>query len=84
MTMTPTSIEPILLYVIIGLTLLVGLAIGYFISRGQTERARRQQREKADKILLEAREQARTIEIQARYNALKISQAAEAEINRLR
>jgi hypothetical protein len=30
-----------------------------------------------------AREQARTIELQARDNALKISQAAEAEITRL-
>ena len=60
------------LIVIIGLalTLLVGFSLGYFISRMQIERARRQQHEQADKILVEVREQAKTIEIQARDNAL--------------
>jgi ribonuclease Y len=71
-------------FVVAGLTLLLGLAIGYFISRAQTEKAQRRQREKADKIIQDAKDQARTVEIQARDNALKISQAAEAEINRLR
>ena len=75
--------EPIA-FIIAGLTLIVGLAIGFFISRAQYERGQRQNRDKADKILTDAREQARTIEIQARDNALKISQSAEAEINRLR
>jgi ribonuclease Y len=72
--------------VIIGLalTLLVGLGIGFFISRTQIERVRRQQHEQADKILVDAREQAKTIEIQARDNALKVSRVAEAEIVRLR
>jgi len=71
-------------FVVAGLTLLLGLAIGFFISRAQTEKAQRKQREKADKIIQDAKDQARTVEIQARDNALKISQAAEAEINRLR
>jgi ribonuclease Y len=71
-------------FVVAGLTLLLGLAIGFFISRAQTEKAQRRQREKADKIIQDAKDQARTVEIQARDNALKISQAAEAEINRLR
>ena len=71
-------------YVIAGLTLIVGLAIGFFISRDRTEKIQRQQHEQADKMLSEAREQARTIEIQARDDALKISQAAEGEITRLR
>ena len=62
----------------------MGLAVGYYISRAQTEKNRRNQHEKADKIIEEAREQARTIELQARDNALKISQAAEGEITRLR
>jgi ribonuclease Y len=78
--MQPTTIT----LVIAGLALIVGLAIGFFISRAQYERVQRQNREKAEKILSEAREQARTIEIRARDDALKISQAAEAEINRLR
>jgi ribonuclease Y len=71
-------------FVVAGLTLLLGLAIGFFISRAQTEKAQRRQREKADKIIQDAKDQARTVEIQARDNALKISQTAEAEINRLR
>src|SRR5512135_1429775 len=72
--------------VIVGLilALLVGLGLGFFISRIQIERVRRLQHEQADKILVDAREQARIIEIQARDNALKISQAAESEIVRLR
>jgi ribonuclease Y len=75
--------EPIT-FVVAGLTLIVGVALGFFISRAQYERVQRLNREKAEKILSEAREQARTIELQARDNALKISQAAETEINRLR
>ena len=71
-------------YVIAGLTLIVGLAIGFFISRDRTEKIQRQQHEQADKMLSDAREQARTIEIRARDDALKISQAAEGEITRLR
>ena len=75
--------EP-LAYALIALALIVGLAIGYFISRTQIARAQRQQQDKADRILLEAKEQAKTVELQARDAALKISQGAEAEINRLR
>ena len=69
---------------IAGLTLILGIGIGYFISRTQTEGAHQKLQEKADQILQDAKEQARTVEIQARDSALKISQAAEAEINRLR
>jgi ribonuclease Y len=76
--------EPILVISIAGLTLLLGLALGFFISRVQAEKAQRNQRDKGEKYLQETREQARTIELQARDNALKISQAAESEITRLR
>jgi ribonucrease Y len=78
------NMDTITLVIIALLTLIIGLGIGYFISRSQYERIRRQNRDKAEKILLEANEQARTIEIKARDNALKVSQAAEIEINRLR
>ncbi|HTX89624.1 MAG TPA: ribonuclease Y [Anaerolineales bacterium] len=72
-------------YVIVGVAMLIiGLAVGFFISRAQYARVQRQNRDKAEKIVQDAREQARTIELQARDNALKVSQAAEAEINRLR
>ena len=76
--------EPVIVIVIASLTLLLGLAFGFFISRAQTEKARRNQRDAAEKSLQETREQARAIEIQARDNALKISQAAESEITHLR
>jgi len=78
--MNPNPID----YLIMGLALVVGLAVGYFFNRYLSEKAQRQQREKADKILQEAKAQAQAIEIQARDNALKSTQAAEAEIGRLR
>ena len=76
--------EKVLPYIIAVLTLVLGLAIGFFISRAQIEKARREKRETADKVVTEAREQAKTIELQARDAALKTTQSAETEINRLR
>jgi ribonuclease Y len=64
--------------------LLVGLAIGYFINKAQTTARQRQLKEKADKIIQDAKDQARTVELQARDTALKITQSAEGEITRLR
>src|SRR5664280_1711783 len=74
----------IITIVIAGLTLVIGLSIGYYISHTQSEKAQRLQREKAEDVAEKAREQARVIELQARDKALKISQAAETEITRLR
>ncbi|MDO9130374.1 MAG: ribonuclease Y [Anaerolineales bacterium] len=71
-------------YLIMALALAVGLAVGYFFNRYLSEKAQRQQHKKAENILQEAKEQAQTIEIQARDNALKVAQAAETEIGRLR
>src|ERR1041384_1707460 len=62
----------------------VGGALGYFLHRYQAELLRRNQQEKADNILKGASEQARLIESQARENAVKIVQAAEAEIKERR
>jgi ribonuclease Y len=64
--------------------LLVGLAIGYFINKAQVTARQRQLKEKADKIIQDAKDQARTVELQARDTALKITQSAEGEITRLR
>ncbi len=60
--------------------LIIGLVGGYLFHRYQVEKALRDQKEKADNILKGANEQARLIEIQARDNALKIVQGAEAEL----
>ena len=71
--------------VIIGLIALVlGAVGGYFFQRYRAEIARKNQQEKADNILKGASEQARLIESQARENAVKIVQAAEAEIKERR
>src|SRR5512145_2996152 len=64
--------------------LLLGAALGYFFHRYQADIARKNQQEKADNILKGASEQARLIESQARENAVKIVQAAEAEIKERR
>ena len=70
---------------IIGIVFLaVGAAAGYFFHRYQAEVLRRNQQEKADSILRGASEQARLIESQSRENAVKIVQAAEAEIKERR
>ena len=64
--------------------LALGSALGYFFHRYQAEVLRKNQQEKADNILKGASEQARLIESQARENAVKIVQAAEAEIKERR
>jgi ribonuclease Y len=66
------------------LALVIGVAAGYFFHRYQIEKNRRDQQETADSILKIANEQARLIETQARENAVKIVQAAEAEIKERR
>ena len=72
-------------YILLGLLLLVlGVVGGYFLRRYQAELLRKNQQEKAENILKGASEQARLIESQARENAVKIVQAAEAEIKERR
>ncbi|HMR98716.1 MAG TPA: ribonuclease Y [Anaerolineales bacterium] len=75
--------NPIILIVDI-LVLGVGLVAGYFLHRYQAERAAKNQQDKADNILKVSNEQARLIESQARENATKIVQAAEAEMKERR
>ncbi len=76
--------EPLVTIIIAALTLIAGLATGYFIARNQIEKSRQSLHGTAEKIIQEAQERAKSVEIGARDNALKISQAAEAEITRLR
>ncbi len=74
-----------LIDVVIGIFgLIVGAVAGYVFHRYQAEIVRKNQQEKADNILKGASEQARLIESQARENAVKIVQAAEAEIKERR
>jgi ribonuclease Y len=71
-------------WIIALLFLAAGVGFGYLIHRYQADIARKNQQEKADNILKGASEQARLIESQARENAVKIVQAAEAEIKERR
>ena len=73
-----------LFYLTAGLALVVGLLVGYMLSRMQIERQRKAQQDQADTIVKGANEQARLIEIQARDKALKIVQASENEVSQRR
>ncbi|MDO9302057.1 MAG: hypothetical protein Q7T89_11765, partial [Anaerolineales bacterium] len=54
------------------ITLIIGVAAGYFFHRYQAEQAAKARNEKADNILKIANEQARLIESGSRDNATKI------------
>jgi ribonuclease Y len=71
-------------YVLVVLALVLGAAFGFFLERAQTKSARQEEQQRIEKLIAEAREQAKSIELQARDAALRITQGAEAEINRLR
>ncbi len=62
----------------------VGLAGGYLLKRYRNEGARQEQQLKAQSIILAAQEQAHTIELQAKDEALKAQQAAEVELGHRR
>ncbi len=64
--------------------LALGLALGYYYRQNQYEKARLEQKEEAERLLEEAKEQARLIEIQARDQALELIKKAEADIERKR
>jgi ribonuclease Y len=71
-------------YVLVVLALVLGAAFGFFLERAQTKSARQEEQQRIEKLIAEAREQAKSIELQARDAALRITQGAEAEINCLR
>ncbi len=75
--------NPIVLFIDL-ITLIIGVAAGYFFHRYQAEQAAKARNEKADNILKIANEQARLIESGSRDNATKIVQAAESEIKERR
>ena len=62
------------------ITLIIGVAAGYFFHRYQAEQAAKARNEKADNILKVASEQARLIESGSRDNAAKLLKSAETDI----
>ncbi len=72
---------------LIGLTLaavVIGGLIGFLIKQKLVENKRKAQNLEADHIITKAKEQARELELEAKDNALKITQKAEQELNRKR
>ncbi|MDY6867019.1 MAG: Rnase Y domain-containing protein, partial [Chloroflexota bacterium] len=76
--------NPVLLIAISASALFLGGLVGFMIKQSIVENKRKAQNLKADHIITEAREQAREIELEAKDNALKITQKAEDELNRRR
>jgi ribonuclease Y len=76
--------NPVLLIIITLSAALIGGLIGFLIKKTLVENKRRAQNIKADHIIAEAREKAREIELEAKDNALQITQKAEEELARRR
>jgi ribonuclease Y len=70
--------------VILVLVSVVSIAIGYIISSVLAQRKTKEEQSKLDSMVQKAQEEARTIELQAKDNALKVMQSAEAENARRR
>ncbi|MCI0519565.1 MAG: ribonuclease Y [Chloroflexi bacterium] len=66
------------------LALLGGGVIGYYIKQAQVEKAQREEKAQADRLIETAQQQAKEIEIQAKKQALETRQSAEGEIARRR
>ena len=76
--------EMIIRYGITGVLFFVGIALGYLINKYRMEKIQSASQQTAEKIVQNARDEARTIEIQARDSALKVVQSSEAENQRRR
>ena len=76
--------NPLTFIFIAALVFILGLIIGYIINNFRMESNLKKGQLTAEKIIQQAKEDARTIEIQARDNALKIVQASESEVQRRR
>jgi ribonuclease Y len=72
------------LVILLPISLLVGLVLGYLVKQNQVEKIKQMQMDEGNRLLEEAKETARKVEIQARDEALEVHQKAEAEIVRRR
>ncbi|MEJ2706449.1 MAG: ribonuclease Y [Anaerolineales bacterium] len=72
------------LIILIPVALLLGAALGYFLKQSQVEKEKQLHQDEATRILDEAKEKVREMEIQARDQALEIHKKAEAEVERRR
>jgi ribonuclease Y len=74
--------DTLLIILLVDLVILAGAV--FFLTRYFAEKFKKDQRTKADSVLLMANEKAREIELEAKDKALKTLQEAEVEINRRR
>lgn len=77
-------ISPPLLFFFIVIALLGGAALGYWTKNNQIKKRNKVLGDEADRILAEAKENARILELQAKDKALEIRQKAENEADRRR
>ena len=76
---------PIIYVIVISIiSLLLGGLIGNIIKQSQIDNKRKAQNLKADHIITEAKDKAREIELEAKDNALTITQKADEELSRRR
>jgi len=71
-------------YLIAGIVLILGLIIGYIFNTYRVEKNIRKGQLTAEKIVQQAKDDARTVELEARDNALKVVQSSEGEVQRRR
>ena len=64
------------------LALVVGGAVGYVLKQSRVEKAQLKQKDEGERLLEQAKEQARLKEIEARDKALELLQKAENEVAR--
>lgn len=69
---------------VILVVLILGTAIGYFVRHYQAQQAEEQKQTEGHRVLAEAQETARDVELKAQAEALKIRQGAENEVDQRR
>lgn len=62
----------------------VAAALGYLVRQLQVQSAKRRNQEEADRVINQAREEAKSVELKAKNEALEVRQRAEADIERKR
>jgi ribonuclease Y len=73
-----------ILLIFLPIALVLGGAVGYMYKQSKVEKAQLMQKDEAERLLEEAKETARLMEIQARDQTLDILQKAETEVERKR
>jgi ribonuclease Y len=72
------------LVIFVVVVIIVAAILVYYLTQKLTEKFKKEQMEKADNVVFVAKEQAKTIELEAKDKALKFLQDAEGELTRHR